>query len=498
MPRLNKHNLFATLPPVWPASLLPDIRRALSGTCSKLVVLDDDPTGTQTVHDIPVLTTWGTDELSAELANDLPAFYLLTNTRAFPADEAVRINRQIVTNLRQASTQLAVPRKFVLVSRSDSTLRGHFPAEVDTLAHVLAGAPSNPPQNRPSRPEAERGAGLPQDRRHLPPVLIIPYFEAGGRFTVGNIHYVAEGDDLVPAADTPFAKDPAFGYRNSDLCRWVEEKTKGQVRADKVAFISIDDLRRGGPDAVLAKLLSLNCGEVCVVNAAAPRDLEVLAWSSLQAEQAGRQFVYRTAASFVAARIAQEPGPLWEPTGNHEDAGGIVIIGSHVPKTTEQLEHLLAHTEVAGLELPVADLLGSGRVEVLRDAAVKTNGLLRAGHDVAVFTSRSLVTGVDPDACLAIAARVSSALVALTQALAQRPRFLIAKGGITSSDLASNALGVKRAMVLGQIVPGVPVWELGPETKFPGLPYVVFPGNVGGKDALSLAVCKFAQQTLKR
>jgi uncharacterized protein YgbK (DUF1537 family) len=109
---------------------------------------------------------------------------------------------------------------------------------------------------------------------------------------------------------------------------------------------------------------------------------------------------------------------------------------------------------------------------------------------VVIATSRELITSLDAASSLDIGARISAALVEVVQRLKVRPRYLIAKGGITSSDLATRALGVKRAMVLGQILPGVPVWELGAESKFPGLPYIVFPGNVGGREALKEAVEK--------
>jgi len=113
-------------------------------------------------------------------------------------------------------------------------------------------------------------------------------------------------------------------------------------------------------------------------------------------------------------------------------------------------------------------------------------------RDVVVFTSRALVTGADAAANLAIGRRISGALVELVKNLTARPRHLIAKGGITSSDLAKQGLGVGRARVLGQILPGVPVWELDSAAKFPGLPYIVFPGNVGDADALKNLVAKLS------
>lgn len=472
---VKKAELLASLPAPWPEDLLPAIRAGVAASHRKLVVLDDDPTGTQTVRDVPVLTTWGPEELAREFANDLPCFYLLTNTRAFPTAEAVCINGEIAHNLTEAASLTPEPHDFVVVSRGDSTLRGHFPAETDAL-----------------------GRALKVEGREMPPVLLVPYFEAGGRYTVNDIHYVAEGEMLIPAAGTPFAKDTAFGYANSNLRDWVAEKTAGKVRAAEVRSISLDDLRVAGPDEVKAKLLSLREGEVCIANAAAPRDLEVLAWACLQAENAGSRLIYRTAASFVAARLGLAPSQLWrpEPHAGPRQNGGLVIVGSYVPKTTVQLEALLKDDSLECVELEVESILHPAqRSAILSGAVAKTNAAIAAGRDVVVFTSRTLVTGAGGEASLAIGGQVSDALVELLQRIESKPSYLIAKGGITSSDLATRGLGVKRAMVLGQILPGVPVWELGPETKFPGMPYIVFPGNVGGPDALVEALDIFNPRT---
>jgi uncharacterized protein YgbK (DUF1537 family) len=163
-----------------------------------------------------------------------------------------------------------------------------------------------------------------------------------------------------------------------------------------------------------------------------------------------------------------------------------------VPKTTTQLERLLVPCDVERVEIPVEKILDAAqRGVVLRHAVDQANAGIRAGRDVVVFTSRTVVTGNGAEASLVIGNQVSEALVELLRGIEAKPRYLIAKGGITSSDLATRGLGVKRAMVLGQILPGVSVWELGAETRFPGLPYVVFPGNVGGPDALAEAVNKF-------
>jgi len=109
--------------------------------------------------------------------------------------------------------------------------------------------------------------------------------------------------------------------------------------------------------------------------------------------------------------------------------------------------------------------------------------LLRGEH-VMVYTSRQLITGKDAESNLSIGQKISASLAAIVQGISTRPRYLLAKGGITSSDVATQGLGVKRALVLGQIQPGVLVWQLGPECRHPGLAYIVFPGNVGGPKAL--------------
>jgi uncharacterized protein YgbK (DUF1537 family) len=120
------------------------------------------------------------------------------------------------------------------------------------------------------------------------------------------------------------------------------------------------------------------------------------------------------------------------------------------------------------------------------------NETLGDDSDVMVYTSRDLVAGQDAEENLAMGNQISDSLVDIVKRISVRPRYLLAKGGITSSDIATKALGIKRAIVLGQILPGVPVWKMGRETCFPDMPYIVFPGNVGGYDALVQILDKLA------
>ncbi len=457
--RVNKTDLLNSLPDEWPENLLPTIQQHIKASRRKVVVLDDDPTGTQTVHSIHVLTEWPVERLRDELANDLPAFYLLTNSRSLTPSEAEAINREIATNLVEAGRQAG--REFAVVSRSDSTLRGHFPREVKALAQGLG--------------------------QNLEAWLIIPFFLEGGRYTIDDIHYVAEGDWLVPAGQTEFARDAAFGYQASNLREWVEEKTEGRVPAESVASLSIEDIRRGGPARVAERLAVLRPGDVCVINAASYRDMEVFVGGLLSAEARGQRFLYRTAASFVRVRSGLAPRPLLARADFNlaESSGGLIVVGSYVPRTTSQVDSLLHYPGIISLEIDVKTLLDETRREVeIQHLARQADQALGSGQGVMLYTSRQLLTGDDAESSLSIGRRVSEGLVALVQAISARPRYLLAKGGITSSDVATRGLNVKRAVVLGQILPGVPVWRLGPESRHPGLDYIVFPGNVG--DAQSL------------
>lgn len=457
--RINKKELLAGLPDEWPEDVLPEIQAQVKASRRKVVVLDDDPTGTQTVHGIPVLTEWPVETLRTELENELPAFYLLTNSRSLPLAEAEAMNSEIGRNLVAAARQAG--RDFVVVSRSDSTLRGHFPGEVSALAKALG-----------------------QD---FDAWLIIPFFLEGGRYTINDVHYVAEGEWFVPAGETEFARDSVFGYRASNLRRWVEEKTGGRVPAETVASVSIEDIRRGGPERVAERFAGLAPGSVCVVNSASYHDMEVFIQGLLTAEARGQRFLYRTAASFVRAR-AGLPGrpPLTRDDFDLSDSGGgLFVVGSYVPRTTSQVNALLARPGMVSLEISVEALLDQGRRgDEIERVAHQAGRALRRDQDVVVYTSRQLITGEDAESSLSIGQQVSEGLVSILRAIPTRPRYLVAKGGITSSDVATRGLNVKRAMVPGQILPGVPVWQLGPESRYPGMPYVVFPGNVGGPEAL--------------
>ena len=457
--RLAKDQLLDSLPPEWPQDLRPAIQNQIKADDRKVVVIDDDPTGTQTVHGLPVLTGWSVEMLAAELQNDLPAFYILTNSRSLTLPDAQKLNDEIGCNLSAAAAQTR--RGFAIITRSDSTLRGHFPGEVIALSNALD--------------------------QNFDGWIINPFFLEGGRYTVNDVHYVDEDGVLVPAAQTEFARDRAFGYTLSNLRDWVAEKSGGQTAATDVATVSIADLRSGGPESVTDLLMTLRDGRCCAVNAASYRDLEVFVQGLLTAEARGKCFLCRTAASFVQLRAGISPQSLLAPSDLKLPpvGGGLIVVGSYVARSTQQLHALLSAIDISAVEINVNVLLADG----LRDSEIRrmveiAEQALQRGNDVVIFTDRRLVTGKDSKANLQIGQKVSQGLIGIVHRIQTAPRYIMAKGGITASDIATRALNVKRAMVLGQILPGVPVWQLGSESRFAGRPYIVFPGNVGNERAL--------------
>lgn len=470
--------LLANLPPEPDeASLFAEIQQAVADSKRKLVVIDDDPTGTQTVHDIELFTTWNTQMLAEALQDESRLFYLLTNSRSMPERDAVQLNRETAQQLVAASK--ATGMNFVVASRSDSTLRGHYPAEIFALERELA-------------------ASL--DAR-FDGHLVVPAFFEGGRYTINDTHYVAiptaDADTLQPAHETPFARDSVFGYKTAYLPDWIEAKSGGHWKAAQVMSIELELIRQDGPDAVAAKLKAAEGGVPVVINAASYGDLAAVVLGLLRAEAAGKHFLYRTAASFVRLRGALARKPLLgvnEIVSDTQAAkvGGLVVVGSYVPGSSAQLENLLSLPDVIGIELSVERVIRNATEasNASHEAGRQLEAAMEAGRVGVLYTSRKLVTSANRSENLEIGKKVSDALIAALHEVTSRPRFIIAKGGITSHDVAQKGLGAARARVLGQLFPGVPVWRLqsGTQSRFEGVPYVVFPGNVGGPESLMQAV----------
>lgn len=450
--------VLGNLPPVDPKdyrALNEQLFKESDQTC---VIIDDDPTGNQTVHGIPLLAQWNYKALEEEFHNRSKAFFILTNSRALTEEESYKIGKEIAENLNRAAA--AFNRQFVMVSRSDSTLRGHFPAEIKAL--------------EPALPMAEATT------------FLIPAMFEGNRVTVNDIHYLRDGETFIPVSETPFAKDATFGYSKANLKEWVEEKSSGAIHRDTVESISLQDIRQKDVPTLVNQIFQIPTGCICIVNVLEYSDLDKICHVLLKVHQLGKRLLFRTSSSFIPSFIGLPPRGLLTKSDfdTMTDAGGLIVVGSYVPKSSQQLECLLeSEMDLVPVELEVPRII-QGLASDASKIAAEIDAQLIQGKHIVLFTSRDLVTGIDATDNLNIGSKVSQYLVDIVSQLRVRPRFLVAKGGVTSNDIAVKALRMKRSVVLGQILFGVPMWRMGKETLFPEMPYVVFPGNVGGDYAL--------------
>lgn len=429
------------------------------------VVIDDDPTGGQTVHDIDVYTEWSQETLNQAVAEEARMFYIMTNSRSLSEQETTVVHQQLTHRLTKAS-QIS-GRQYTLISRGDSTLRGHYPLEVELLQKNLQTSSKQ---------------------------LIIPYFREGNRYTVGNVHYLKAGDSFIPVGESEFGHDKSFGYHSSDLTEWVEEKTAGRILRSEVDSISLEMIRSLDFDAM--ECILCGDGKCIVVNAICDDDLRSFAVAYLHACQKGCCFVARTAAAWprVIGHVSDQP--LLESkqlVDQVSTAGGLIVVGSHVSQTTRQFECLLkALPQLRAIELNQhlvvqPEILAKEVERVAQEAS----GAIRAGQTCVIFTRRERLdlNGTEEEELL-MTQRIADAVSGTVSAISAKPRFLLAKGGITSSSIATKALQITHATIIGQIEPGVPVWMPTPESRYQKMPYIIFPGNVGSEDTLLHAVQK--------
>ena len=428
---------------------------------TKIIVLDDDPTGSQTVHSCLLLTRWDVATLREALLDEAPLFFVLTNTRGMSAERAATVTREVCHNLRIALDGLASEGHALnplLVSRSDSTLRGHYPVETDVIAEELG----------------------PFDAHFM-----VPAFFEGGRITRDSIHYLIIDGKEVPVHETEFAKDSVFGYQHSYLPDYVEEKTAGRIKAPDVERFVLSDVRGDG----LARLLALQDNVCCAVDSETQADLNHFAAQLMQAAGQGKRFLFRSGASLLTALAKLPPQPV--PAAAmaryvREGKAGAVIVGSHVKKTTEQLEQLRKMPGVVSVEVDV-DRIGDERETMLADITQRCRQAHELGQTPVVFTSRVERSFADQATRLAFGEQVSAFLMDVVRKLPETLGFLLSKGGITSNDVLSDGLALRTARVVGQILPGCSVVCCPPDhPRYPDMPVVIFPGNVG--DARSLAV----------
>ena len=440
----------------------------------KVVVIDDDPTGSQTVHSCPLLLHWDVEDLRVGLRHSSPLMFLLADTRALTEEQAGQRNREIAANLDAALSAEGLQRSDLLVvSRGDSTLRGHGVLEPAALAQCFG----------------------PFDA-----TFHIPAFLEGGRTTVNGVHLLRG----VPVHTTAFACDRVFSYTTSDLSDWLEERSRGAIQADDVVRISgreLDAACGSGLPTLIERLRQLGGNAAVVVDAERQSQLTAFA-AAVRSLRREKRFLFRAAASLVKALADPGVQPL-DAQGlaalrRRDDRGcrlpGLVMVGSHVPLADQQLELLLAEDACVPIEIsvpriarvlegPIPDLLMADLERVWREQL--QHALVRGATPV-LFSSRGEWRGGSEREGRRLSRELARLMARLTAAMAPSLGYLISKGGTTTQTLLGAGLALRSLHLEGQLLPGLSLVRPS-DGRLQQLPILTFPGNLGDAGTLLLA-----------
>lgn len=387
----------------------------------KMVVLDDDPTGIQTVHGCLLITQWDEQSVRQGFEDEQPFFYILTNTRAMTREDAERVTREAMEMVVKVNDDYNY--RLIIVSRSDSCLRGHFPLETDVMRGVLV------------------RHGLPVSAK----TPFCPAFIEAGRVTIDGVHYMKDGSKLIPVSETEFARDNVFAYHTSVLRDYIKEK-------------------------------GANPDDYTVVNAQGYDELRAFADVILSGNTA-EHIVIRSSSSLPKAISGIADKPLLDRSILKGEGVGCFVVGSHVKKTTSQLEQLLQAEGTCAIEVDVQRILDDDNALMLE--TLDTIQQVVDNHlTPVVYTSRQEIRLTDADQRQHLGQQVSDFLVDIVRRLPYTPSYLVGKGGITSHDILTKGLNIRSARVLGQIINSVPC------VMTHDFPYIIFPGNVGSETSL--------------
>ena len=415
----------------------------------KMVVLDDDPTGIQTVHGCLLITQWDEDNVRKGFADAEPFFYILTNTRALTREDAEQVTREAMEMVIKVNQDYGY--RLIIVSRSDSCLRGHFPLETDVMraclvSHGISVAPQTP---------------------------FCPAFIEADRVTIDGVHYMKDGERLIPVSETEFARDNVFAYHTSVLRDYIKEKGANPDDYIIVNAQSYDELYRFA-EHLTSDIIPQTSSIVIRSSSSLPKAISGISDQPLLDKSI-----------LSPLTIPEQSSPTRSLSHLSPLVPGCFIVGSHVKKTTQQLEHLLHQEGTCAIEVDVqrilddAPLLMSETIDTIRQ-------VVDMGMTPVVYTSRQEIRLDDANQRQHLGQQVSDFLVDIVYRLPFTPAYLVGKGGITSHDILTKGLGIKSARVLGQIINSVPCVMT---EKFP---YIIFPGNVGNEQSLSEVYLKLS------
>ena len=438
----------------------------------KIIIFDDDPTGSQTVYGCPLLLNWDEQTLEKAFAKSSPLIFILANTRSLSSVLAVKKTREICSSIKKFFLRQGYSKDdYFYISRGDSTLRGHGVLEPAILAEELG---------------------------PFHATFHIPAFLEGGRTTENGIHYL----NGIPVHTTDFGCDNIFGFSTSDLAKWIEEKSCGKIQAKNILHVEIKQLdmafnNEDGFKSLLSFLSQLENNIAVVVDAKLPHHLEILA-RAIKAVSKEKRFLFRTAASFINSLSGLPINPkdtadlvsLKSKYNEFEYKPGLIMVGSHVKLATDQLEVLLKDNSCKGLEIKVSKLADIFTLEDCQQAILEMeNILLSKIHDIldmkkvpVLYTTREEIKFSSYSKRMNFGLELAEFMAILVGKIANKLGYIISKGGITTQLLLQKGLNFKQVDLKGQILPGLSIVTSNSDQY--DLPVVTFPGNLGNEKTL--------------
>ncbi len=438
----------------------------------RIIIFDDDPTGSQTVYGCPLLLNW--DEKSLEKAFKQPSqlIFILANTRSLSSALADKKIREICSSLKRFFIRQGYSKDdYFYISRGDSTLRGHGVLEPATLAEELG---------------------------PFHATFHIPAFFEGGRTTENGIHYL----NGIPVHMTDFGRDKIFGFSTSNLAQWIEEKSCGKIEMENILHLDIKQLdmafhHEDGFESLLIFLSKLENNISVVVDSKLPQHLEILA-RAIKKISTEKRFLFRTAASFINALSGLPPNPkntsdlvsLKSKNIDLKYMPGLIMVGSHVQLATDQLDILLKEESCEGLEIPVSKLADIFVLDECQQLILELEGLLLSKIESildkkktpVLYTTREEMQFSSNSERMNFGLELAEFMATLVGKITNKLGYIISKGGITTQLLLQKGLNLSQVNLQGQILPGLSI--VNSMTEKNKLPVITFPGNLGNDKTL--------------
>ena len=442
----------------------------------KIIIIDDDPTGSQTVNSCNLVLKWDYETLLKGLKGPSNILFILANTRSLSeTDLEIRL-KEICSSLKEImNNSLFAEEEFVLISRGDSTLRGHNFIEPYIINELLG----------------------PFDA-----TFYIPAFIEGNRTTVNGNHFV----DNIPIHKTIFSKDKIFGFNTSNIKELIYEQSNYQLDFNNVENIFIKDfevLETNQPSKLFMHIEKLKNNKKVIVDIMDYSQLDKFS-SIVKSLLKKKKFLFRSAASFISSlsnvkQIQKDHiyfSQLRRKNNNDEAMKGLIVVGSHVELSTLQLNKVLDISLCKPVEINVFKLyeffkLGDNlnQINSLKELILNSirQNLSRDSIPV-LYTSREIISPTNENDLIHFQLFLSAFIAKIVSAVKNEIGYLISKGGITTNAIISEGLKADSVYLEGQILPGVSLVTFNLLKQKGKLPIVTFPGNMGNKMSLVQAL----------